>query len=163
MQFELEARADRRAENSTLYCFRRRYAMRPPFRIPLRNLRRRRKKKPFGFFRWRREWDMFRLLVNAETRFGSSRTLMQFELEARADRRAENSTLYCFRRRYAMRPPFRIPLRNLRRRRKKKPFGFFRWRREWDSNPRDRKVKRFSRPPRYDRFDIPPYLIVKYH
>ena len=88
---------------------------------------------------------------------------MQFELEARADRRAENSTLYCFRRRYAMRPPFRIPLRNLRRRRKKKPFGFFRWRREWDSNPRDRKVKRFSRPPRYDRFDIPPYLIVKYH
>ena len=46
---------------------------------------------------------------------------------------------------------------------KKKPFGFFRWRREWDSNPRDRKVKRFSRPPRYDRFDIPPYLIVKYH
>ena len=61
---------------------------------------------------------MFRLLVNAETRFGSSRSLMQFELEARADRRAENSTLYCFRRRYAMRPPFRIPLRILRRRKK---------------------------------------------
>ena len=58
---------------------------------------------------------MFRLLVNAETRFGSSRSLMQFELEARADRRAENSTLYCFRRRCAMRPPFRIPLRILRR------------------------------------------------
>ena len=31
------------------------------------------------------------------------------------------------------------------------------WRREWDSNPRDVAVKRFSRPPRYDRFDIPAY------
>ena len=66
---------------------------------------------------------MFRLLVNAETRFGSSRSLMQFELEARADRRAENSTLYCFRRRYAMRPPFRIPLRNLRRPKKRRAKG----------------------------------------
>ena len=84
---------------------------------------------------WRREWDMFRLLVNAETRFGSSRSLMQFELEARADRRAESSTLYCFRRRYAMRPPFRIPLRILRRRRKKKPFGFFRRLRTPKSTP----------------------------
>ena|GEM_PF-3430517 len=30
------------------------------------------------------------------------------------------------------------------------------WRREWDSNPRAREGKRFSRPPRYDHFDIPP-------
>ena len=30
------------------------------------------------------------------------------------------------------------------------------WRREWDSNPRDVAVKRFSRPPRYDRFDTSP-------
>ena len=34
------------------------------------------------------------------------------------------------------------------------------WRREWDSNPRGREPKRFSRPPRYDHFDIPPYSIV---
>ena len=32
------------------------------------------------------------------------------------------------------------------------------WRSRWDSNPRDREVKRFSRPPRYDRFDTAPYL-----
>ncbi len=30
------------------------------------------------------------------------------------------------------------------------------WRREWDSNPRGLAPKRFSRPPRYDRFDISP-------
>ena len=34
------------------------------------------------------------------------------------------------------------------------------WRRVWDSNPRGREPKRFSRPPRYDRFDNPPYEIV---
>ena len=34
------------------------------------------------------------------------------------------------------------------------------WRREWDSNPRDVAVKRFSRPPRYDRFDIPAYSVL---
>ena len=32
------------------------------------------------------------------------------------------------------------------------------WRRVWDSNPRAREGKRFSRPPRYDRFDNPPYM-----
>ena len=36
------------------------------------------------------------------------------------------------------------------------PYPF--WRREWDSNPRGREPKRFSRPPRYDHFDIPPYM-----
>ena len=30
------------------------------------------------------------------------------------------------------------------------------WRRVWDSNPRGIAPKRFSRPPRYDRFDNPP-------
>ena len=33
------------------------------------------------------------------------------------------------------------------------------WRRGWDSNPCDIAVKRFSRPPRYDRFDTSPYEI----
>ncbi len=37
--------------------------------------------------------------------------------------------------------------------------SFF-WRRVWDSNPRGITPKRFSRPPRYDRFDNPPYIIV---
>ena len=32
------------------------------------------------------------------------------------------------------------------------------WRRERDSNPCGRVPKRFSRPPRYDHFDIPPYM-----
>ena len=32
------------------------------------------------------------------------------------------------------------------------------WRRERDSNPCGREPKRFSRPPRYDHFDIPPYM-----
>ena len=32
------------------------------------------------------------------------------------------------------------------------------WRRRRDSNPRDVSIKRFSRPPRYDRFDTPPRL-----
>ena len=31
------------------------------------------------------------------------------------------------------------------------------WRRQRDSNPRGVAPKRFSRPPRYDRFDMPPY------
>ena len=31
------------------------------------------------------------------------------------------------------------------------------WRRKRDSNPRELSLKRFSRPPRYGRFDIPPY------
>ncbi len=34
-------------------------------------------------------------------------------------------------------------------------FGL-KWRRVWDSNPRGLASKRFSRPPRYDRFDNPP-------
>ena len=33
-------------------------------------------------------------------------------------------------------------------------------RREWDSNPRALADKRFSRPPRYDHFDISPYSIL---
>ena len=33
----------------------------------------------------------------------------------------------------------------------------FDWRRERDSNPCEIALKRFSRPPRYDHFDIPPY------
>ena len=32
------------------------------------------------------------------------------------------------------------------------------WRRERDSNPCGVAPKRFSRPPRYDHFDIPPYM-----
>ena len=42
-------------------------------------------------------------------------------------------------------------------------------RREWDSNPRALADKRFSRPPRYDHFDISPCLslgqrqVVSYH
>ena len=32
-------------------------------------------------------------------------------------------------------------------------------RREWDSNPRALADKRFSRPPRYDHFDISPYVV----
>ena len=35
-------------------------------------------------------------------------------------------------------------------------FVGFLWRRKRDSNPRGLSPKRFSRPPRYDRFDIPP-------
>ena len=37
------------------------------------------------------------------------------------------------------------------------PRGAFAWRRQRDSNPRGVAPKRFSRPPRYDRFDMPPY------
>lgn len=36
----------------------------------------------------------------------------------------------------------------------------FCWRRKRDSNPRGLSPKRFSRPPRYDRFDIPPLGIT---
>ena len=32
------------------------------------------------------------------------------------------------------------------------------WRRVWDSNPRGREPKRFSRPPRYDHFDNSPNI-----
>ena len=32
-------------------------------------------------------------------------------------------------------------------------------RREWDSNPRALADKRFSRPPRYDHFDISPSAV----
>ena len=40
----------------------------------------------------------------------------------------------------------------------------FFWRREWDSNPRGLSPKRFSRPPRYDRFDISPNIqFVEYY
>ena len=34
------------------------------------------------------------------------------------------------------------------------------WRRLRDSNPRGLSPKRFSRPPRYDRFDKPPFIVV---
>ena len=36
----------------------------------------------------------------------------------------------------------------------------FSWRREWDSNPRALADKRFSRPPRYDHFDISPFAFL---
>ena len=40
-------------------------------------------------------------------------------------------------------------------------FGHCRiWRRERDSNPCGLVPKRFSRPPRYDRFDIPPCIYI---
>ena len=35
-------------------------------------------------------------------------------------------------------------------------------RRGWDSNPRALSDKRFSRPPRYDHFDISPYAILRF-
>ena len=35
-------------------------------------------------------------------------------------------------------------------------------RREWDSNPRALADKRFSRPPRYDHFDISPYNVFQH-
>ena len=38
-------------------------------------------------------------------------------------------------------------------------FKVFNKRREWDSNPRALADKRFSRPPRYDHFDISPYVV----
>ena len=34
--------------------------------------------------------------------------------------------------------------------------AFWTWRSRWDSNPRGLAPKRFSRPPRYDRFDTAP-------
>ena len=37
--------------------------------------------------------------------------------------------------------------------------GWLLWRRRRDSNPRGVSPKRFSRPPRYDRFDIPASVI----
>ena len=37
-------------------------------------------------------------------------------------------------------------------------YSVFDKRREWDSNPRALADKRFSRPPRYDHFDISPYF-----
>ena len=39
-------------------------------------------------------------------------------------------------------------------------YSVFGKRREWDSNPRALADKRFSRPPRYDHFDISPYVVV---
>ena len=36
------------------------------------------------------------------------------------------------------------------------PYRHISERREWDSNPRALADKRFSRPPRYDHFDISP-------
>ena len=36
---------------------------------------------------------------------------------------------------------------------------FLFWRKVWDSNPRARKGKRFSRPPRYDHFDNLPFML----
>ena len=41
-------------------------------------------------------------------------------------------------------------------------FKVFNKRREWDSNPRALADKRFSRPPRYDHFDISPYAILRF-
>ena len=35
-------------------------------------------------------------------------------------------------------------------------------RRGWDSNPRALSDKRFSRPPRYDRFDTSPYELISF-
>ena len=46
---------------------------------------------------------------------------------------------------------------NTPRRQKKSANGTLVWRRERDSNPCEIALKRFSRPPRYDHFDIPPY------
>ena len=37
----------------------------------------------------------------------------------------------------------------------------FVWRRQRDSNPRGVSPKRFSRPPRYDRFDMPPSIRLR--
>ena len=39
--------------------------------------------------------------------------------------------------------------------------AFLFWRRMGDSNPRARKGKRFSRPPRYDHFDNPPCCVTE--
>ena len=39
---------------------------------------------------------------------------------------------------------------------------FLNKRREWDSNPRALADKRFSRPPRYDHFDISPYNVFQH-
>ena len=40
---------------------------------------------------------------------------------------------------------------------------WFGWRRGWDSNPCEIALKRFSRPPRYDRFDTSPsFCSVQY-
>ena len=52
----------------------------------------------------------------------------------------------------------RIPLIKFRKNKtdKQKMLVRFAWRRKRDSNPRGLSPKRFSRPPRYDRFDIPP-------
>ena len=52
--------------------------------------------------------------------------------------------------------PSRLRLRHI----KNAPeMGAFAWRRRRDSNPRGLSPKRFSRPPRYDRFDTPAYFI----
>ena len=42
-------------------------------------------------------------------------------------------------------------------------YSVFDKRREWDSNPRALADKRFSRPPRYDHFDISPYVLSSSH
>ena len=41
-------------------------------------------------------------------------------------------------------------------------YSVFGKRREWDSNPRALADKRFSRPPRYDHFDISPYNVFQH-
>ena len=41
-------------------------------------------------------------------------------------------------------------------------YSVFDKRREWDSNPRALADKRFSRPPRYDHFDISPYVVFQH-
>ena len=57
-----------------------------------------------------------------------------------------------------------LPLRILSNAKNKtdtqKSVCFVFWRRQRDSNPRGISPKRFSRPPRYDHFDMPAYLFV---
>ena len=48
------------------------------------------------------------------------------------------------------------------RRQKKSANGTLVWRRERDSNPCEIALKRFSRPPRYDRFDTSPYMKLSF-
>ena len=71
---------------------------------------------------------------------------------------AKNLRIICTTRGKSAQQKTRKPLKN-----KEKPvvstttgFSEF-WRRVWDSNPRGREPKRFSRPPRYDHFDNSPY------
>ena len=57
-----------------------------------------------------------------------------------------------------------IPCSAVRRNKKMRPTTWVRifllWRRRRDSNPCGLAPKRFSRPPRYDHFDTPPYAAI---